>query len=231
VTGSSRVRAVLLDAYGTLVSLDDPVPRLGTLLAAEGHHHPPERVAEALRAEIVHYRRHHDRGRDAASLAALRAECAGVLGAVLGPDVPALPRLMEMLVDSLRFRLLPDALPALDALAGAGIALGVVSNWDCSLEDVLAGLGVADRFGAISASALVGAGKPDPAIFRDALARLGVAPEDALHCGDLPDRDCLGARRAGVEAVLLDREGRHAGAPCARVASLEELVPYVLTKR
>ncbi len=75
--------------------------------------------------------------------------------------------------------------------------LAVVSNWDCSLEGVLTGLGVADRFDVVSASAVVGAAKPDPAIFAHALGALGVAPANALHCGDLPEKDCVGARAPG----------------------------------
>jgi 2-haloalkanoic acid dehalogenase type II len=217
------VDAVLLDAFGTLVELRAPVPRLRALLAGAGHHHPQERVAAALAAEIRHYRRHHDRGRDAASLAVLRRECAGVLAQALGPDVPPLGRLTEMLVESLRFTLLPDVVPALDALAARGVRLGVVSNWDCSLASVLDELGVAGRFEAVSASAVVGAGKPDPAIFRDALAQLGVPAARALHCGDHPEFDCAGARAAGVRAVLIDRAGRLPDGPCPRIRALGEL--------
>jgi putative hydrolase of the HAD superfamily len=220
-----RVEAVLLDAYGTLVTLDDPVGRLGELLAAEGHPHPPDRVAAALRAEVLHYRAHHDEGRDPASLASLRLRCAAVLAEGLGDDVPPLPRLTEILVQALRFALLPDAVPALDALEDAGLRLGVVSNWDCGLADVLDELGVGDRFGSVAVSAVVGAGKPDPAIFRHALGELGVAPPAALHCGDLPAFDCAGAAAAGVRGVLIDRAGGMAGGPCPTIAALPELVP------
>lgn len=220
----SPVEAVLLDAYGTLLDLPDPVPRLRAALAAAGYPHPEERVRAALRAEIAHYRAHHDRGRDDASLRGLREECAAVLRDGLGGDAPPPRELAPLLVGALRFRLFPDVLPALDALAAAGVRLAVVSNWDCTLGCVLAGLGVADRFGAIAASAVVGASKPDPAIFRAALAAIGVAPEKALHCGDLADRDVEGARRAGVRAVLLDRAGAHAGGPWETVADLGELI-------
>lgn len=225
-SGVVHTEAVLLDAYGTLVHLDDPAGRLRALLATEGHEHPPERVAAALAREILHYRAHHDEGRDPASLAALRLGCAAVLAEGLGGDVPPLARLAEILVAALRFDLIPDALPALDALAAAGLRLAVVSNWDCSLAGVLEGLGVADRFTAVSVSAVVGAPKPDPAIFRHALAALGVAPERALHCGDRPEYDCAGARRAGLRAVLIDRAGGLADGPCPRIAALTELVRW-----
>ena len=221
--GGSHVEAVLLDAYGTLVELRDPAARLGERLAAEGHPHPADRVRSALAGEIRFYRRHHDRGRDAASLAALRLDCARVLAEGLGPDVPPLPRLAGILVESLRFELIPDVLPALDDLAAAGLRLAVVSNWDAGLEEVLAGLGVAGRFETVAVSAVVGAGKPHPAIFAHALDALGVPPARAVHCGDHPDFDCAGARGAGVRGVLIDRSDAYPDALCPRIPSLLDL--------
>jgi putative hydrolase of the HAD superfamily len=214
---------VLLDAYGTLLRLPPPAPRLGELLAAEGHPHPADRVEAAVAAEIGYYRRHHDRGRDAASLSALRRDCAAVIARELGGDAPAPDRLAEMLVASLRFELMPDALPALDALAARGARLAAVSNWDYGLPDVLGGLGVADRFAAVATSATVGAPKPDPAIFRAVLERLGAAPGEALHCGDSPRHDCAGATAAGIAAVLIDRDGRLPPGPCRRIGTLLQL--------
>jgi putative hydrolase of the HAD superfamily len=220
------VDAVLLDAHGTLVALEPPVPLLRAALRAAGHDHDEQRVAAALRAEILHYRAHLNRGRDPASLALLRRECAGVLRDALGGDAPPLDALTPMLVGSLRFTLQPDALPALDTLEAAGVALGVVSNWDHALDEVLAGLGIRDRFGVVSASAAVGAAKPDPAIFHHALERLGVAPARALHCGDRPAEDCAGAAGAGVRAVLIDRAGTLPEGPCPRIRSLTAIAEY-----
>lgn len=219
----SPLEAVLLDAYGTLVELRDPAARLGERLAAEGHPHAADRVEAALAGEIRFYRRNHDRGRDAATLAALRLDCARVLAEGLGLDAPPLPRLAAILVESLRFELIPDVLPALDDLAAAGLRLAVVSNWDAGLGDVLADLGVAGRFEAVVVSAVVGAGKPDPAIFAHALSALGVSPTRALHCGDHPELDCAGAQRAGVRGVLIDRSNAYPDAACPRVRSLSEL--------
>ena len=218
-----RIEAVLLDAYGTLLDLPDPVPRLRALLAGAGHPHPRGRVASALRAEIAYYRANHDRGRDEGSLEALRRDCAGVLAGGLGGAAPPPERLAAMLVDSLRFTLFADVVPALDALARTGLRLAVVSNWDCSLPGVLSDLGVAERFEAVTVSATAGARKPEPAIFRRALEALGVAPAAALHCGDLPNADCEGARRAGIRAVLLDRSGTLPPGPCPRIAALSDL--------
>ena len=78
--------AVLLDAYGTLVTLDDPSGRLGRCSRRRATSTRPS-VAAALAAEIVHYRAHHDEGRDRATLASLRLRCAAVLAEGLGDDV------------------------------------------------------------------------------------------------------------------------------------------------
>lgn len=220
------LRVVLLDAYGTLVILEPPVPLLQGALAAEGFPYDASHVGAALAAEVAYYRAHHDDGFDAPSLAALRLRCATVLGDALGHGHPPLPRLAEVLRESLRFRLFDDVIPALDALHDRGIALAVVSNWDCSLPDVLESLGIHDRFQAIVVSAIERVAKPDPALFRRALAAVGARADEAVHCGDLPDVDGAGAATAGVEAVIIDRDGRQAGVACRTIGSLAELVDY-----
>jgi putative hydrolase of the HAD superfamily len=199
------VRAVLLDAFGTLLRMDPPAPLLTALLADAGYVFDEAAVAGALDAEIRHYRANMQVGCDSEGLAALRTDCARVLVGALGPGAPPVPLATDLLVQCLRFRLYDDALPALDALADMGLALGVVSNWDCALPTHLAGLGVADRFAVIVASAAVGHRKPDPAIFGVALAAMDVAPADAMHVGDRRVEDLHGARAAGLAALLLDR--------------------------
>ena len=199
------VRAVLLDAFGTLLRMAPPAPVLTGLLGDAGYVYDEPRVAAALRAEIAHYRVHMQAGCDAEGLAQLRAECAGVLIASLGPGAPPVPVATELLVECLQFSLFDDVLPTLDALADMGLALGVVSNWDCALPRHLERLGVADRFGVICASAAVGHRKPDPGIFAVALSALDVLPADALHVGDQHDEDVVGAHAAGVHALLIDR--------------------------
>jgi HAD superfamily hydrolase (TIGR01509 family) len=73
----------------------------------------------------------------------------------------------------------------------------VVSNWDIGLADRLEQLGIAALFSAIVTTAEAGAPKPQPAVFRLALERLGVEPGRALHVGDEPE-DEQGARAAGM---------------------------------
>jgi putative hydrolase of the HAD superfamily len=91
--------------------------------------------------------------------------------------------------------------------------LVVVSNWDSSLADVLDRIGIGEQVDGVVTSAGAGAAKPDPAIFRVALARVGVRAAQALHIGDSLVEDVAGARAAGVGAVWLDRTGAGAGRP------------------
>ena len=95
------------------------------------------------------------------------------------------------------FELEPGARETVRRLQLRGLALCVVSNWDVGLEAQLAGLGL--HLPAVT-SAEAGAPKPDPAIFRLALDRIGAEPERALHVGDSPE-DEAGARAAGMRFV------------------------------
>jgi FMN phosphatase YigB (HAD superfamily) len=196
------VKALLLDALGTLVRLDDPVGRLQRAAGLSR-----EDAARRMHAEIAYYRAEHHRAGTRAGLTELREECARIAGV----DV-------DVLLDVIRFEPFGEVEGVLDECARRGIALAVVSNWDLSLHDVLAGLGWTSRFGAVVTSAELGVAKPDPRPFLVALAALGVAPADAVHVGDDPDADVRGAAAAGVRGVLLDREGT------AGVASLDELL-------
>ena len=77
---------------------------------------------------------------------------------------------------------------------------------------------------AVVISAELGAAKPDPAIFRAALERLGAAADDAIHVGDSVEHDVAGARAAGLEAMLVARDGAPAPAGVRVVASLDGLL-------
>lgn len=204
------MRAVTLDAMGTLLELDDPVPRLAAALSAAGFGQPADAVVRALRAEIAHYRANLTRGGDLEGLAVLRTECAAVLAGALEPPRPPVPVARDALAVALRFRPYPETASALDLLAQAGARLAVVSDWDVSLHETLSALGLSERIRAVVTSAEVGARKPDPRPFHVALRALGAGPAGAWHIGDAPDLDGAGARAAGMEVVVLDRAGRGA---------------------
>ncbi len=204
-------RGVLLDAMGTLVALEPPAPRLVAELAARfGATISAAEAERAFAAEIAHYKDHHVEGRDEASLAELRRRCAEVLHAALPAPARAgfgAAELEPAMLASLRFRAYPEVAGWLAVLRAAGLKLAVVSNWDVSLASVLGQVGLADLLDAVVTSAAVGAAKPDPAVFLRALDLLGLRPEEAIHFGDSPELDRAGAAAAGIESVLVSREG------------------------
>jgi putative hydrolase of the HAD superfamily len=219
VSSTKPLRAVLLDSLGTLVELDSPVPRLQAALQRLGFGVQEERVAAAFGAEVAYYVEHHVEGRDHSTLAELRNRCAAVFLDELGiPELP-LPEVRDALVDSLRFRPFEDAAPALRELRSRGLKLVVVSNWDCSLREVLDRAGLMDLVDDAVSSAEAGAAKPDPAPFRAALAAAQCQPGQAVHVGDSEENDLAGARAAGIRAVLLRRHGARDG----EIATLADL--------
>jgi putative hydrolase of the HAD superfamily len=111
--------------------------------------------------------------------------------------------------DPAGYRLFDDVRPALEALAARGVTLGVVSNFEPWLEDVLALQGVDHLFAAVAISGKLGVAKPDPEIFRAALKEAGAEPEATVHVGDQPVNDVAAARAVGITPVLIDRYGRH----------------------
>ena len=183
--------AVTLDAYGTLVELDDHVGRLRRALAEAGIDRDEATVEQAFLREVEHYSRHKCEARDATSLAALRRECARVFVQGAGADLDFTEAFMRAIV----FRPIPGVLEAVAELRARGLAVAVVSNWDCSLGERLREAGI-DVEAAISC-AEAGAAKPEPAIFAAALERLGVTAARTLHVGDTAE-DEDGARAAGL---------------------------------
>jgi putative hydrolase of the HAD superfamily len=222
------VRGVLIDALGTLVALEPPVPALRERLRERLGLELSRREAErAMQAEIAFYRAHILEGGDMAGLVTLRRRCAQVLrDALPGGDALPLSAVGEALTQSLRFRAFRDAPAALDALRARGLRVVVVSNWDVSLRGHLAEADLLRRVHGVICSAEVGVAKPDPAIFAHALTLAGVHAEHALHVGDSLADDVAGARVAGIEPVLLAR-GRARMAPLRggvrRIGSLSEL--------
>jgi len=219
-------RAILLDALGTLVDLEPPVPVLIALMRERhGVEIAPDDARRAMAAEMAHYREWCIRAADAASLAALRRECAEIVARALGAGVAAAD-LEPTLLDSLRFRAFPEAPAALARWRAAGVRLVVASNWDVSLHAVLAQIGLRELLDGVTTSAEVGVAKPGAELFEAALAIAGVPAAAALHVGDSLEADVAGALGAGIAAAWLRRAPGAGRAPdgVPVIASLDELV-------
>jgi putative hydrolase of the HAD superfamily len=208
---------------GTLLTFEPPAPHLrAALLERLGVDVGEEAAARGMAAEIDHYLANHMRGRDRASLEALRDDCAAVLHEALGVEGLERAAVREAMLDSLQFRVFDDVAPALRELRERGVRLAVVSNWDCSLPEWLDRADLTPLFDAVVSSAALGSAKPWPAPFEAALHLLGVDPGQAVHVGDSIENDVEGARAAGVRAVLIARTG-HAPAGVETIRSLAEL--------
>ncbi len=188
--------AVTVDAFRTLVELDNPVPRLSEALERHGQPRSADLVQGAFEAEVAYYIPRAHTGHDDDTLLALRTECARVfLEAAEAPIEPA--EFVGDFVGSLEFRPLPGGHEALWQLRSAGLALACVANWDVSLTGFLERAGLAHLFDVVVSAAEAGVQKPDPRIFELALERLGVEPGRTLHVGD-DDADRAGAQAAGL---------------------------------
>lgn len=125
------------------------------------------------------------------------------------------------------YRLFDDVLPTIGAIREAGVAVGLISNFEEWLEEMLTAWEVTALFEPIVISGREGLEKPDPAIFRLAVERAGVAPEDAVYVGDHPRIDAAAAEAVGMASILIDRRGHHPSHEGPRVSSLVDILPLI----
>jgi putative hydrolase of the HAD superfamily len=226
----SSVKAVLLDVLGTLVELESPGPALREEIEKRtGTDVGEERANEAFAAEIGYYLAHHLEGRDMEAVEGLRDRCAEEIRRTLGLDGLDHATARDAMVAALRFRAFPDAAPLLRALKERGVNLVAASNWDASLPHALERTGLAPYLDGAVSSAVVGAAKPDRAVFTAALEVAGCEPDEAFHVGDSPHGDVQGALAAGVRVALIDRRGVLPDPPggVRKIASLDELASVI----
>lgn len=130
------------------------------------------------------------------------------------------------------FALFDDVVPALKALKKRGYKLGVLSNLNRDMGPLVQRLALDRYLDFCITSQEAGAEKPHPPIFLAALARAGVAPQEAAHVGDQYHSDVEGARGVGMIPLLLDRDDRHGGHnDCWRIRSLTEIDALLLAKQ
>jgi len=226
-----RPRAILFDAGNTLLRMNYPV--IADYLAARGRAVTAAQVEEAeLRARVrldgdlapgasteskdVHgrylrYVLHH-------------------LGITDEDEVQAIARWRRgyNLPVGLWNRADPEAAAALRRVKAAGLVTGVISNSNGSVRSILEETGLARDLDFVVDSAVVGVEKPDPRIFRLGLEQARVPAEAALYVGDLYSVDVVGARSAGLDAVLLDPRGYWGPRDCALARGLEDAVRLCL---
>lgn len=232
------LEAVFFDAGGTLVRLD--FEWIGELLAGLGVAAGPD----ALRRAEVRGRRMYDESAarrrpmpgdvpaNAATMAAITAYFAGMLEGA-GCRHPLLEEAIAALFARqasgamLWARRNEGAREAIDGARALGLRTACISNSDGRAEEHLVRTGTREGLEFVVDSHLEGVEKPDPGIFRIALARMGVPPERALYVGDLRSVDETGARAAGMHFVLIDPFGDYAGEATPGIPSMDRLPEHL----
>ena len=241
-TTNGPIDLVTFDLYDTLIELDPPRwERLAAAAHKQGIDTDAITLREADRIAEDYFTEENGRlpirDRDAAAREAFRLELMRrwLRAAGLPHDAETTRLLRQGYVsefdetpDHRHYRLFEDVVPALETLREAGVKTAVISNADDDVTIVCVHFAFAPLMDLIVTSALVGYEKPDPRTYHAALEPLKVAPARAVHVGDQPRSDIVGARDVGMGAVLIDRYDRHNGTEVPTVRSLTELAEKVV---
>lgn len=122
---------------------------------------------------------------------------------------------------------LPGTYATLKQLKDRGFRLGIISNADGRVADLVVRTGLTGYFEVVLDSYVVGAEKPDPRIFRLGLQQLQVTAGESVFVGDIYAIDVVGARRAGLTPILMDPLLQYKGVDCLTIADLNELLTLV----
>lgn len=217
------IQAVTLDVGGTLIT---PHPTVGAVYArVAARNHSPAPPAEELD------RRFRQAWEGSRPFGYSRDSWASLVDEVFDGLVPRPPsetffgELYDEFTRASAWRLFEDVLPALESLAGHGLDLGIISNWDERLRPLLHALRLDRYFNCLVISCEAGFPKPSPVIFQEALRQLGRPASAVLHVGDALREDFAGAMAAGLPALHLQRDAApHDG----QIQSLAEILPWIL---
>lgn len=208
----ARVRAVLIDAAGTLIRPREPIGESYARAArAHGVSVSPWRIEDAFRRVLAKAPPMAFPGAAPEQVPALERDWwrEVVRRSFLAAEQASRPHDFDALFDSLwehfadprAWAPAPGAHGALAALREAGVAVAVVSNFDTRLPGILEGLRLSPWIDAVVLPSRARACKPDPAIFHAALEALRCAAGDAVVVGDDPDADVAAARALGMRAI------------------------------
>lgn len=222
---SSTVRAVFFDVGGTLLHLDRTF--ILACLAERGIQSDAtaflraDRIARRRMTEIL---RSPEPGTDVTRWRAYTHTMLTDLGCEGGDADAVGTRIRERNREGRLWSYAePGTRETLATLKAAGYTLGVVSNSDGRVHRFLEEAGLGDELDFVIDSGAVGVEKPDPRIFEIACERAGVQPAEAVHIGDFYEIDVLGARAAGVNAVLIDPHDTMPEADVPRIRALTAL--------
>lgn len=227
-----KPKALFLDFYGTLLdpSSDRQAHRsmvraMADRYGLKGQDEPLLEAFEGTRRRYFNPARGFWTGREVIETATM--EFLRGAGASVGPR--DLPWLRALYLDEHRrhLRLVPPAPEALTLLGSLPLHPGLISDIDREFLTFVRGLFHLDRYlQSFTTSEEVGATKPNPRIFQAAVAKAGCSPGEAVHVGDLPEKDIRGAKAAGLMAILVG-PGVDDGGADHRVGDVLEAVTLV----
>jgi putative hydrolase of the HAD superfamily len=114
----------------------------------------------------------------------------------------------------------PEVEEVLRTLREQGLHLGVISNNHEGLPLQVRYHGLDRYLSTVVYTQEVGAEKPDARVFEFAVRRAGCSASEAVHVGNTFEADYVGATRAGLRGIWLNREGELPPAPCEQVPDL-----------
>jgi putative hydrolase of the HAD superfamily len=231
---SSDLRFIFFDAVGTLIETRYCVGEIYSRVAREFGFEAEPRILQ------LNFERSFRRqpplafpaGTSEAALTELEKDWWRNLVEAVFDGLGSFPRIEEFFDEIFErfrgrefWRVYDDVAPALTEMKRRGFRLGVISNFDSRLYDVLRACSLDHFFDSVHISTRAGAAKPGRAIFQAALNDQAVEARRAWHVGDNLREDVEGAMAAGVNAILLDRDDRFAeNAPAPRITSLNQLI-------
>jgi putative hydrolase of the HAD superfamily len=230
------IKAVFFDLYHTLVRYEPPQEELeakvlkdfGIDVSPEVFRRPLVTADEFIYQEIA---RRPLSQRSQEEKMALYAQYQGIVLKEAGIEAGeklVLGMLGKMQQFKMKLVLFDDVVPALNDLKGRGLILGLISNVEKDMTATLDELGLPLWLEIVVTSQDSGFNKPQPEIFQEALRRAGVQPAEAMYVGDQYQVDVIGANRAGMKGVLLDRHGYLKEiTDCLRIRSLTELAEHL----
>jgi putative hydrolase of the HAD superfamily len=206
------IKTISFDAFGTLFHLQGSVGEHYAAIARQlGAELSPRELDDAfawawrnapLRPAIDHPRQDDDRPWWRDLLAVVLSRITNI-----SPEFDR-ENFFEVVYDHFAepevWALYPEVRDVLDLIAPR-FQLAIISNFDRRLHTVLRHLKIASYFQGVFISSELGADKPDPEIYRRALARSRCRADEAIHVGDDPERDWKAALRAGMHIFKLDR--------------------------
>jgi putative hydrolase of the HAD superfamily len=210
----ARIRAIVFDAGGTLLYPADPVGETYAKFARKfGVKLAPEATETAFREAFRSLSpRKGSVPRDGNDRAWWKQVVAKSMLDKAFPEPVAFESFFEEVYQHFAkadaWGIYPEALEVLEELRDHDLDLAILSNWDARLHTVLDGCALGEFIPHRFISAELGWEKPDPAIYRHVVESLRIKPESILSVGDDPRNDVEGPKKAGWQALQIERPKR-----------------------